>query len=187
MKLLFDFFPIFIFFIVYRLFDIYVATAALMISAVVQVGWSWFRHRRVDTLYWVTLGSTLTLGGATLLLKDETFIKLKPTVLDWLFALAFLISQYAGSKPIVQRMMMKQIALPDAIWRRLNWSWIIFFTVSGAANLYVAFSGQFSEKAWVNFKVFGTLGMMVVFFIGLGFYINRHIEPDQDHDTEQGR
>jgi intracellular septation protein len=187
MKLLFDFFPIFIFFLVYKLYGIFVATAALMVSAAVQVGWSWYRHRRVDTLYWVTLGLTLALGGATLLLKDETFIKWKPTVVNWLFALAFLISQYVGSKPILQRMMAKNISLPDTIWTRLNWSWIIFFTAIGATNLYVAFSGHFSDDDWVNFKLFGMMGLTIVFVIGQAFYLSRHIKPDQDHDTQQGQ
>ena len=187
MKLLFDFFPIFIFFIVYKLYGIFVATAALMVSAVVQVGWSWFRHRRVDTLYWVTLGLTLVLGGATLLLQDETFIKWKPTVVNWLFAAAFLISRYVGSKPILQRMMSANISLPNVIWLRLNWSWIIFFTVIGAINLYVAFSGHFTDDQWVDFKLFGMMGLTIVFVIGQAFYLSRHIKPEQDQDTQQGQ
>jgi len=187
MKLLFDFFPIFIFFVVYKLYGIFVATAALMVSAVVQVGWSWFRHRRVDTLYWVTLGLTLVLGGATLLLQDETFIKWKPTVVNWLFAAAFLISQYVGSKPILQRMMSANISLPNPIWARLNWSWIIFFTVIGAINLYVAFSGHFTDDQWVDFKLFGMMGLTIVFVIGQAFYLSRHIKPEQDQDTQQGQ
>jgi len=187
MKLLFDFFPIFIFFIVYKLYGIFVATAALMVSAVVQVGWSWFRHRRVDTLYWVTLGLTLVLGGATLLLQDETFIKWKPTVVNWLFAAAFLISRYVGSKPILQRMMSANISLPNAIWLRLNWSWIIFFTVIGAINLYVAFSGHFTDDQWVDFKLFGMMGLTIIFVIGQAFYLSRHIKPEQDQDTQQGQ
>jgi len=185
MKLLFDFFPIFIFFIVYKLYGIFVATAALMVSAVVQVGWSWFRHRRVDTLYWVTLGLTLTLGGATLLLQDETFIKWKPTVVNWLFAAAFLISQYVGSKPILQRMMANNITLPDAIWTRLNWSWITFFTIIGAVNLYVAFSGHFSDDAWVNFKLFGLMGLTLIFVLLQAFYLAKYI-ADEDEDRHSG-
>ena len=187
MKLLFDFFPIFIFFVVYELYDIYVATEALMVSAVVQVGWSWFRHRRVDTLYWVTLGLTLVLGGITLLLHNPAFIKWKPTVVNWLFAAAFLISQYVGAKPILQRMMAKNISLPDPIWARLNWSWITFFVVIGAINLYVAFSGHFTEEQWVKFKLFGMLGMTIVFVIGQAFYLSRHIKPEQDQDTQEGQ
>ena len=187
MKLLFDFFPIFVFFVAYKLYGIFVATAVLMAAAVVQVGWSWFRHRRVDNLYWVTLGLTLVLGGFTLVLKDDTFIKWKPTVVNWLFAAAFLVSQYVGSKPILQRMMSNNIDLPDAIWTRLNWSWIIFFTAIGAVNLYVAFSGHFDENAWVNFKLFGMMGLTIIFVIGQAFYLSRHIKADQDHNTGQGR
>ena len=183
MKLLFDFFPIIIFFIAYKLYDIFVATGVLMVAAVAQVGWSWHRHRRVDTLYWVTLGLTLFLGGATLVLKDQTFIKWKPTVVNWLFALAFFISRYVGSKPILQRMMADTISLPDPVWTRLNWSWIIFFTTMGTLNLYVAFSGHFNDDDWVNFKLFGMMGMTVLFVIAQGFYLSRHIKVDQDQDT----
>jgi intracellular septation protein len=186
MKLLFDFFPILVFFVAYKLYGIFVATAVLMGAAVVQVGWSWLRHRRVDKLYWVTLGLTLVLGGFTLVLKDDTFIKWKPTVVNWLFALAFFISQYVGSKPILQRMMSNNIDLPDPIWTRLNWSWIIFFTAIGAVNLYVAFSGHFSENDWVNFKLFGMMGLTIAFVIGQAFYLSRHIKTDQDHDTGPG-
>lgn len=184
MKLLFDFFPILLFFIAYKLYDIYVATAVLMVAVVVQVGWSWHRHRRVETMYWVTLGLTLVFGGATLLLQDETFIKWKPTLVNWLFALAFLISQYVGPKPILQRMMANNFDLPSPIWVRLNWIWIIFFTAIGAVNLYVAF--HFDTNTWVNFKLFGMMGLTILFVIGQGFYLSRHITHPHDHDTKQG-
>jgi intracellular septation protein len=185
MKLLFDFFPIFLFFIAYKFFDIYVATAVAMIASAAQVAWTWHRHRQVETLNLVTLGLIIVLGGATLLFKDETFIKWKPTVVNWLFALAFLASQYIGPKPILQRMMANNISLPNAIWARLNWSWIIFFLAIGAVNLYVAF--HFDTDTWVNFKLFGMMGLTVVFVICQAFYLSRHVKPDQDHDTEQGR
>lgn len=185
MKLLFDFFPILLFFVAYKLYDIYVATAVAMVAGIAQVAWSWHRHRRVETLNLVTLGLILVLGGATLFLKDETFIKWKPTVVNWLFALAFFISQYVGHKPILQRMMAANISLPNAIWTRLNWSWIIFFTAIGAVNLYVAY--HFSTDTWVNFKLFGMLGLTVVFVIGQAVYLSRHVKHDEDQDTEQGR
>jgi intracellular septation protein len=187
MKLLFDFFPIILFFVAYKLYDIYVATAAAMVAAVVHVAWSWYRNRRVENMQWVVMISIIVLGSATLLLHDDTFIKWKPTVVNWAFALAFLISQYVGHKPILQRLMADNISLPSEIWTRLNWSWIIFFTAGGAANLYVAFSGHFDQAAWVNFKLFGMLGLTLVFIIGQAFYLSRHVKPDQDHDPQQGR
>jgi len=187
MKLLFDFLPIFLFFVAYKLYDIYVATAAAMAVAVIHVGWSWYRHRHVENMQWIVMGSIVVLGGATLLLHDDTFIKWKPTVVNWVFALAFFLSQYFGSKPILQRVMAENIALPNEIWVRLNWSWIIFFVAVGAANLYVAFSGHFTRDDWVNFKLFGMMGLTIVFVIGQAFYLSRHVKPEQDQDTEQGR
>jgi intracellular septation protein len=187
MKLFFDFFPIVLFFVAYKLYDIYVATAAAMAAAVIHVAWSWYRHRSVENMQWVVMGSIVVLGGATLLLHDDTFIKWKPTVVNWAFALAFLISQYVGRKPILQRLMAENISLPTEIWTRLNWSWIIFFTAGGAANLYVAFSGHFDQSEWVNFKLFGMLGLTFLFVIGQAFYLSRHVKPDQDHDPQQGQ
>jgi len=187
MKLLFDFLPIFLFFVAYKLYDIYVATAAAMVVAVIHVAWSWYRHRQVENMQWIVMGSIVVLGGATLLLHDDTFIKWKPTVVNWVFALAFYLSQYIGSKPILKRVMADNIALPDEIWTRLNWSWIIFFVAVGAANLYVAFSGRFDRDEWVNFKLFGMMGLTIAFVIGQAFYLSRHVKPEQDQDTEQGR
>lgn len=185
MKLLFEFFPIFLFFIAYKVYNIYVATAVAMVASIATVGWSWYRHRHVETLSWVTLGLIIVLGGATLLLQDETFIKWKPTVVNWLFALVFFVSQYVGSKPILQRMMATNISLPNEIWIRLNWGWIGFFVAIGAANLYVAFN--FDTDTWVNFKLFGMMGLTILFVIGQALYLSRHIIHDQDHDGEQGR
>jgi intracellular septation protein len=187
MKLLFEFLPIFIFFVAYELYDIYVATAAAMVVAVIHVAWSWYREHRVENMQWVVMGSIVILGGATLLLHDDTFIKWKPTVVNWAFALAFFISRYIGSKPILQRLMAENITLPDQIWTRLNWSWIIFFVAVGAINLYVAFSGHYDQATWVKFKMFGMMGMTIVFVICQALYLSRHVKPEHDHDAEQGR
>lgn len=185
MKLIFDFLPIFIFFVVYELYDIYYATAAAMVVAITHVVWSWIHEGHVEKMQWVVVGSIVILGGATLLLHDDTFIKWKPTVVNWAFALAFLVSQYVGSKPILQRLMANNIALPNEIWARLNWSWIIFFAAAGAINLYVAFSGNFDQDTWVKFKMFGMMGLTVLFLIAQAFYLSRHIQPDHDNDPEQ--
>ncbi len=172
MKYLFDFFPVLLFFIAYKLFDIYVATAVIIGATFLQVGVFWLKHRRFQTSHLVTLVLVSGFGGATLLLHNPNFIKWKPTVLNWLFAAAFLGSQFIGEKSLVQRMMDQAVALPAAIWRRLNLSWVVFFIVMGAANLYVAFN--FSENTWVNFKLFGIMGLTLLFVLLQALFISRH-------------
>jgi intracellular septation protein len=129
-------------------------------------------------MHLVTLGLVIVLGGATLVFRDPTFIKWKPTVVNWLFGAAFLASQIFTSKPLVQRMMSTAITLPTSIWSRLNLAWVIFFLVSGMANLYVAY--QFTEAVWVNFKLFGMLGLTLLFVVGQAFYLNRYLNPSED-------
>lgn len=176
MKYLFDFFPVLLFFIAYKLFDIYVATAVIIGATFLQVGVFWLKHRRFQTSHLVTLVLVSGFGGATLLLHNPNFIKWKPTVLNWLFAAAFLGSQFIGEKSLVQRMMDQAVALPAAIWRRLNLSWVVFFIIMGAANLYVAFN--FSENTWVNFKLFGIMGLTLLFVLLQALFISRHVhEP----------
>lgn len=172
MKYLFDFFPVLLFFIAYKMFDIYVATAAIIGATFVQVGLFWLLHRRFQTSHLVTLVLVSGFGGATLLLHNPEFIKWKPTVLNWLFAGAFLGSQLIGKKSLVQRMMDQAIVLPAPIWRRLNLSWVVFFVAMGAANLFVAFN--FSENTWVNFKLFGMMGLTILFVLLQALFISRH-------------
>lgn len=183
MKFLFDFFPILLFFIAYKLFDIYVATASIIAATFVQVGVYWLMHRRFQTSHLVTLVLVAIFGGATLLLHDPNFIKWKPTVLNWLFAAAFLGSQYIGGKSLVERMMDHAVILPASVWRRLNLSWVAFFIVMGGANLYVAFN--FSENTWVNFKLFGILGLTLLFVLLQGVFISRHAIEPTDTDTDK--
>ena len=176
MKFLYDFFPIVLFFIAYKLYGMYVATAVIIVSSLLQVGYSWFRHRKVEKMHLITLVIVLVFGGLTLILQDPVFIKWKPTVVNWLFATAFLGSQFIGAKTLVERMMSTQIDLPSPVWRRLNLTWVAFFVVSGAVNIYVAYN--FSEDTWVNFKLFGVLGLTIAFIIIQAFYISRHL-PDE--------
>ena len=176
-KILFEFFPIVIFFTVYKYTgDMITATAVLIPATIFQVVFSYWRTRKVEKMYLVTLALVVLLGGATIIFENKAFIQWKPTIVNWLFAIAFLGSQFIGAKNILQRMMSGQIELPTAIWARLNYIWVGFFIFSGAVNLYVAFSGQFSEEAWVNFKLFGMLGLTLVFIILQGVYLSRHIE-----------
>ncbi|GAB6048548.1 septation protein A [Methyloparacoccus murrellii] len=175
MKLLVDFFPIVLFFAAYKLADIYVATLAAIVGAVLQVAYTWLRTRKVETMHLISLVLILVFGGATWFLRDPTFIKWKPTVLNWLFAIVFLGSQFIGRQPVIQRMLSAQIELPAEIWRRLNLAWTAFFIVIGGVNLYVAF--HFEESVWVNFKLFGMLGLTVLFVLLQSFYLARHM-PD---------
>lgn len=182
MKFLFDFFPILLFFVAFKLWDIFVATGVAIAATFVQVGVFWLKHRRFERMHLVTLALIVVFGGLTIALRDEVFIKWKPTLLNWLFAAAFLGSQYIGRKPLVRRLMETNISLPDSIWSRLNWSWVIFFTLMGVANLYVAYT--FSTEAWVNFKLFGLMGLTVAFVLAQAFYLARHM-PDEAETTEE--
>ena len=162
MKLFLDYFPILLFFITYKLFhNIYLATGVTMLASVLQVSAYWLVHRRFEKLHVVTLVLVLILGGATLLFHDELFIKWKPTAIYWTFATIFLLTHFIGKKTFVERLMDEHLTLPQAIWQRLNLSWAIFFSVMGIANLYVLY--HYSTDTWVNFKLFGTLGLMLAF------------------------
>ena len=187
MKLLFDFFPILLFFITFKLYDdptqgILAATAVAIVATFVQVGISWWRHRRVEKMHLITLALIVILGGATLLLKDEMFIKWKPTVVNWLFAIVFLGSHYIGKKSLVQRVMEKNIQLPELTWARLNMSWVLFFTAMGLLNLYVVYN--FDTDTWVDFKLFGLMGFTLAFVLAQGFYLVRHMKPDTDAEEQ---
>ncbi len=181
MKLLFDFFPIILFFVAYKLQGIYVATLVAIVATFVQVGWLWLRHRRVETMHLVTLGLIVVFGGATLYLHDEQFIKWKPTVINWLFGLAFLVSQFVGEKPFIQRMMGGNIELPSSVWSRLNLSWALFFLFLGAVNLFVVYT--FDTDTWVNFKLFGMLGLTLAFVVVQALFLSRYLpEPQSDKE-----
>ena len=177
MKFLFDLFPVILFFAAFKLFDIYVATAVAIAATFAQIGWVWSRHRKVDNMLWVSLAVIVVFGGATLLLHDETFIKWKPTVLYWLFGAALLIADLGFRRNLIRAMMEGQMALPDAVWRRLLLSWVGFFAVMGALNLYVAFN--FSTDAWVNFKLFGGMGLMLAFVVLQALMLSKYVDGEQ--------
>lgn len=181
MKFLFDLFPILLFFAAYKFYGIFTATAVAIGASFAQIGWVWLRHRKVDTMLWVSLAIITVFGGATLALHDATFIKWKPTVLYWLFAAVLLVSELAFKRNLIKAMMQKQMALPEPIWGRLNFGWIVFFVLVGIANLYVAFN--FSEDAWVNFKLFGILGLMFAFVLGQGLLLAKYVEVE-DKDAQ---
>lgn len=178
MKLLLDFLPIIIFFAVYKgTGDIIIATAVLIPATLAQMAYTWFRTHKVETMQLVTLVLVVLMGGATVLFQDKTFIQWKPSVVNWLFGLAFLASQFIGRKTVVERLMGGALSLPALIWRRLNFAWVLFFIAMGFANIAVVYT--MSEEAWVNFKLFGMLGLTLIFIIGQGLYLSRHLPSDE--------
>jgi intracellular septation protein len=177
MKLFFDIFPVVLFFVAYKVYDIYVATAVAIAASFVQIGWLLARGRAIDKMLWVSLGVIVVFGGATLLLADEMFIKWKPTVLYWLFGAVLVIASLAFKKNLIRAVMQHQVSLPEPVWNRLQASWIGFFMAMGALNLYVAYN--FSTDAWVNFKLFGGIGLMLVFVVLQALMLARHV-----HDKE---
>ena len=165
-----------------------IATGIAIAASVIQVTGFWLKNRRFERMHLFSLALISGLGGITIAFGDPAFIQWKPTVLNWVFAGAFLISQFVGEKSLVHRMMGGQINLPEAIWFRLNISWVIFFIVSGFANLYVAFyyATELDDKTrmdfWVDFKLFGLMGMTLIFVIAQAFYLSRYMEVENDKD-----
>jgi len=198
MKILFDLLPVILFFAAYKVagsnpsgaFDlasrwlgdgiaatqapILLATAVAILATIGQIAWVWTRHRKVDTMLWISLAIILVFGGATLLFHNPTFIKWKPTALYWLFGSVLAVSALVFRRNLIRRMLEGQVQLPDRIWSRLNLAWSVFFMLMGFLNIYVAYN--FSEEAWVDFKLFGGMGLMLAFVLGQGFYLSRHME-----------
>ena len=174
MKFLFDLFPVILFFVAFKLADIYVATGVAIAASIAQVAWLKLRGRNVDTMLWASLAIIVVFGGATLLLQDETFIKWKPTVLYWLFAAVLAGGELFVRRNLIRTLLGEQIQLPDRAWRTLNRSWAGFFVFMGAANLFVAYN--FSTDTWVNFKLFGGFGLMLLFALAQAMFLAKHVE-----------
>jgi intracellular septation protein len=180
MKLLFDLFPVILFFVTFKFAGVFTATAVAIAATFVQVGWVKYRHGKVDTMLWVSLGIISVFGGATLLLHDETFIKWKPTVLYWFFAVALLLAPVLFKKNLMRALLQEKIALPAPAWSQLNLAWSAFFAVLGVVNLYVAFN--YSTDAWVNFKLFGATGMMFAFVLLQSLWLSKYVEEDKKNN-----
>jgi len=211
MKLLYDLFPIILFFVSYhqanviientpvaQLIDVsqpeqivatIIATSIAIIASFIQVAGFWFKHRRFEKMHIFSLTLITVLGGITIAFGNPAFIQWKPTVLNWVFAAVFLVSQFVGDKCLVKRMMGSQIKLPEPVWIKLNLSWVVFFILSGAANLYVAFyyGLDLDEKTrmdnWVNFKLFGLMGLTFVFVIAQGLYLAKYMQEEDSEKT----
>jgi intracellular septation protein len=171
MQLLIDFLPIIVFFAVYRLYGIYAATAAIIVAMAAQIAYQWLRHRTVNKMLLISGILVGLLGGVTLALRDPLFIQWKPTIVNWLFAVAFLGSQWIGDKTITERILGHAAVLDRRTWRQLNWMWVANFLVLGAANIYVVYN--FDEATWVNFKLFGMLGLSLLTAVGQAIWISK--------------
>ncbi|MEZ5661448.1 MAG: septation protein A [Burkholderiaceae bacterium] len=177
MKLLFDFLPILLFFVAFKAFDIYIATATAVLASIAQIVWLRIRGRPIEPLQWISLAIIVVFGGLTLILRDETFIKWKPTVLYLVFAGTLIGGRLLAGRNLMQALMGGQIELPAARWEQLNWAWAGFFACMAVANLAVAYG--FSTETWVQFKVFGTLGLTLLFVLAQGFWITRGVETQE--------
>ena len=183
MKMLFDFFPVLLFFVVFKMYDIYTATAVLMIACLIQTVGHRLMHGVFEKSHLITLVLVTIFGGLTLVLQDEVFIKWKPTAINWLFAVVFVGSQFIGEKTIIERMMGSNIELPSHVWTRLNLAWALFFVVLGALNIYVAFS--FDTDTWVNFKLFGLMGLTLAFVVAQSLYLMPYFKQAEESSSDK--
>jgi len=176
MKFLFDIFPVILFFAAFKLGDIFIATGVAIVATFAQIAWVLLQGRKVDKMLWISLSIIVVTGGLTLIFHDETFIKWKPTVLYWAFAAGLAGSSLFFGKNLIHSMLAEQFEAPDFVWRRLNWAWIGFFVFMGFANLAIAFAFNLPTETWVNFKLFGGIGLMLLFAIAQGLMLSKYIE-----------
>ena len=205
MKILFDFLPIALFFGMFKYAEgnkdwaagtatdwlgfmvsggivgpaeapVLLATVVVIVATLAQIVWLKLRGQKVDLMLWVSLALVTALGSATIYFHSENFIKWKPTVLYWVMGGSLLVGQLVFGKNGIKSLMGAQMSLPDAVWRRVNFSWVGFFAVMGVINLWVAFN--FPTSTWVNFKLFGSMGLMLLFILAQAFFLNKHIKAD---------
>ena len=178
MKLLLDFFPILLFFGAFKIWGIYVATTLAIVATLLQLAWMRYSTGRTEPMQWLSLGVIVVFGGATLVAQDETFIKWKPTVLYWAMGGALMVGQVFFRRNWLQSLMKSQMALPDHAWRVMLWSWCGFFALMGVLNLWVAY--HFDTDTWVNFKLFGGMGLMLVFVLAQAMYLGRYMDNGEN-------
>ena len=212
MKLLLDFLPLLLFFVTFKYADgqpdwaaafatehlgflvsggkvgpteapVLLATLVVMLATIAQVLYLKLRRRKVDLMLWVSLGLVMTLGAATVYFHNETFIKWKPTMLYWAISTVFLVGRFLLGRDLLRKMLGPQVELPSPIWTRLTLAWIVFFLALGFANLYVAYS--YSTEAWANFKAFGSTGLILLFTLGQGVYMSRHLPQESEAPAEE--
>ncbi len=176
MKLLFDLFPVILFFIAYKFFGIYTATGVAMVATVAQIIYCKIKHGTVDNMLIISGVLIVVFGGATLYLNDRIFIQWKPTILYWIFSASLVVSQFFFKKNPMKALMEKQVSLPESIWTKINMAWAMLFMVLGFLNLYVMFN--YSEETWVSFKLFGITGIMFVFIIAQTLLLSKHLPKE---------
>jgi intracellular septation protein len=172
MQFLAEYFPLILFFVAFKLADIYTATAVAIVASIAQIAYFKWRRGKVATMHWVSLAIIVIFGGATLLLHDETFIKWKPTVLYWLFGLVLLVGRVAFGRNLIGALL-PDLTLPEPVWARVTWGWVAFLGAMGAANLYIA--THFSTDIWVNFKIWGGIGMFMLAAVGTVASVARYL------------
>ncbi len=177
MKQFLDFLPLIVFFAFYKLYDIYAASGALIVATALALVYSWYKYRKLEKMTLITFVMVAVFGGLTLFFHNDEFIKWKVTVIYALFAIALLVSQLVMKKPLIQRMLGKEITLPEHVWAKLNVAWALFFIICGVANIYIAF--WLPQDVWVNFKVFGLTAATLVFTLLSGVYIYRHMPQEE--------
>ncbi len=208
MKFLLDFFPVVLFFIAYKFFGdippqfiepvnslpfvnidpneskdgIYFATLVIILATIVQNVGHFLLFKKVEKIHIISLGILLIFGSMTLAFKDPLFIKWKVSIFNWVFALVIIGSQFIGEKPLIERMMSHALDVPKKIWTQVNFIWGLFFALVGIVNIYIAYN--YSEEFWVDFKLFGVLGMTFVFMIAQGIYLAKHALPDEENSQE---
>jgi intracellular septation protein len=183
MKLLFDFLPLIIFFVVGKIFNIYIGTAVLIVACCLQVIIYKLIYKRIDKTLLITSITVIVLGAITLFTQEEIFIKWKPTVIYWALAIILLASQWVGKgKTLIQRGLEKNITLPEPVWKKLNFTWVVFFLVLGVINTYVAYN--FSSDTWLNFKLFGATLLTLTFAVVQMLFLHKYIDLDNSHPNK---
>lgn len=184
MKLLFDIFPLLLFFVAYHFFDIFVATGVAMAAGIAQVSWLKIRGQKIEIMHIMNLGIITIFGGATIITQNDVFVRWKPTILYWSFTLVLLVTQFFTKKTGIEYVMGSQMTLPGYVWKKMNLSFAIFFLVMGFVNIYVAFfygadlDPDIQRDHWVYFKVFGSIILTLGFIIGLMFSISKYLQLD---------
>ncbi|WP_261882920.1 septation protein A [Vibrio pelagius] len=184
MKQIIDFVPLIIFFALYKMYDIYIATGALIAATAIQIALTYLLYRKVEKMQLITFAMVAIFGGMTIFLHDDNFIKWKVTIVYTLFAIGLTVSQLIG-KPVIKGMLGKEISLPDSVWRNISWVWALFFVLCAILNVYVAFN--LSLDVWVNFKVFGLLIATITLTLLTGLYIYKNLPDDKQQYSEKNR
>lgn len=182
MKFFLDFFPIVLFFVAFKMAGIFIATAVAIVATLIQIGWLYRKNGHIEPMQWVSLVIIVLFGGATLITQDETFIKWKPTILYWLMGGALLVGHVFFKRNFLRQLMGSQLSLPDLIWRNLMFSWAGFFAFMGVINLWIAY--HFDTDTWVSFKLFGGMGLMLLFVIAQALYLSRHVQASPTEEQQ---